>query len=139
MLNHKQQEEFEKMVNKGVEGIEALVYPQSDELHYAEVQKAHENDEPLLNYEELKEHQFNQMMKIINEDEEIKRTVKIKPERVSRRTKAQMHIIECAMDTQDYLGYLKCASALAKLNDNPVLGKFYQDRYDKFIKENTPK
>ena len=156
------------MVNKGVNGIEDLIYPQSDELHYAEVQKAHENDEPLLDYEELKEHQFNEMMKVIEEDElvqnphgpqdtdevimtptdadvspmwdpKVRAKLAKKPKAIFQKETRECRALECAMGTEDYLGYLAGASFIAMLSDRYVLAKFYRGLHDKFVKENTPR
>lgn len=64
--------------------------------------------------------------------------INVEDGRTLRKIKAQTHILECAFQTDEYLGYLKCSEALARLNDNSFLAGFYKGKYDKFIFENTP-
>ena len=110
MLNDKQQKEFEEMVVKGVEGFAQVEIDEQDLDKYP-----HGPQEDELTYKEHCDAQCQM-----------------------HRMKTQTKILECSMDTQDYMGFLKCSEVLAKLNDEPLKAGFYKGRHDKFIMENTP-
>lgn len=47
-------------------------------------------------------------------------------------------ILKCALNTQDYLGWLKGMELQSKLDSDHFGTGFYQGLYQKFVTENTP-
>lgn len=148
MPNLKQEEEFNRMINAG---IEDLSHEQSDER--------------TIDYLELKEQQFNEMMQ---EQVEVERggpyletdpgaeimtptdanvsSAWFRPKEAQeravesrlRKSEKEIQILECTLQTDEYLGYLRGAEILAKLDGKMLHAGFYKAKYDKFVKDNTP-
>jgi len=48
------------------------------------------------------------------------------------------NMLECALDTEEYLAYLKAMKIRAVFSENSILVGFFRGRYDKFVSDNTP-
>ena len=118
MLNKKQQEDFEKMVELGVAQKELDNIAGQPEPILYEVDNPEDEppfqDKPKLDLGAI-----------------------FKPES-NDKVKETARILKCALDTQDYLGWLKGKTLEAKLESKFFEVGFYQGLYEKFVLENTP-
>lgn len=58
--------------------------------------------------------------------------------RISEETKKMAKTLECILETEEYLGWLKGKTIEAKLNNDFIHTGYYQGLSSKFVMENTP-